>query len=401
MAGCKPAILDSTPVPVMDTDVPEIQIPTPVCQVSETAAESDPNMDYGYPPLSDEDWVEGNPDALVTFTFYGDFLCPYSAELDVAFAKLMEEMPQDFRVVFRQLPIQQSYLPALAIEAAGMQSADSSAPLRHYLFSHQAEWFFLTGEEFLVWLHPFLKELGIDTAQFDEDILSDAAKQHILDDLNSASELQIVATPFLLINGKPYTGIRDEESLREIIAGYQQIASATVQLFDQCPDRIIDSDKPIKARIVTNRGELMVELYPQLAPFTVNNFVFLAEKGWYDDTPIFRVVPGTLLQAGDPTGTGSGTAGYLFSNEIHPDLSFDEPGMLAMANGGSLDPISNSSQFIITFTPIPEYTGGYTIFGKIIVGMDVLNSFPATEPVTGGSSEISERIVSIEILEDK
>ena len=401
MAGCKPAILDSTPVPIEETEIPIVQISTPVCQVVESFEQETQMMDYGYPPVSEDDWVEGNDKALITFTFYGDFLCPYSVDLDIILAKLIEEYPDDFRVVFRQLPIQQSYLPALAIEAAGMQSVQSTVPLRHLLFSHQSDWIMLTGDEFLNWLHPYLEEMELDTAQFDVDILSDEAKQNILDDLQSAEELQITGTPFVLINGKPYTGIRDEESLREIVAGYQQVIDRDLMQYDQCPEQLIDPQKSYSARIVTNRGTIMVALYPQYAPFTVNNFVYLTQNGWYDDSPIFRVVPGKFIQAGDPTGTGSSTAGYVFGNEIHPDLAFDQPGMVAMVNGGSMDPISNSSQFIITYGPMPDYTGGYTVFGKIIAGLDVLDDFSATDPSIGDNSNFTERIVSIEILEEE
>ncbi len=403
MAGCKPAILDAMPVstqiPLEATALPVLQVPTPVCQVFDEAALSPADPNYGYPPETDTDWIEGNANALITFVFYGDFLCPYSADLDGVLATLVEEYTDEFRVVFRQLPIQNSYLPALAIEAASMQSIETANPLRHHLFAHQVDWIQLTGDEFITWLKPYLVSLELDAAQFEVDILSDKAQQNILDDLLIIEEMQITGSPFVLINDKPYTGIRDEESLRDIIRSYQQVNAEDIVYFDHCPDQVIDVEQTLRARITTTRGAMMVDLYTAQAPFTVNNFVFLAEQGWYDDSPIFRVIPGTVLQTGDPTGTGSGTTGYEFGNEINPELAFDQPGVLAMANAGSQDPISNSGQFFITYGPAQNYTGGYTIFGKIIAGLEVLDEFPAVEPAIGEYVNMPDRILSIEILE--
>ena len=113
---------------------------------------------------------------MVTFTFYADFLCPYSADLDAVLKDLVDEFPQDLRVVFHQLPIQNSYLPAFAIEAAGFQSPTAVNSLRHTLFAHQADWITLTGDEFLTWLRPTITELGLDVAQFESDILSEKVK---------------------------------------------------------------------------------------------------------------------------------------------------------------------------------------------------------------------------------
>ncbi len=404
MAGCNPAILHSNPATPTETTVsipvlPTVQYPLPTCQTISETQDAVQELDYGYPPVTPQDWVEGPESAAVTFTFYGDFLCPYSADLDAVLKVLVEEFPQDFRVVFRQLPIQESYLPAFAIEAAGFQSPGAANSLRHTLFAHQADWITLTGEEFLTWLRPWITELGLDAAQFESDILSDAVEENILADLQSAEALQLPGTPFILVNQKPYPGLQDIESLRSIINRYQSFMNSNINTYNACPTMNIDTSKNLQARIITTQGILLVDLFEDQVPFTVNNFVFLAREGWYKDNPFYRVIPGLMLQTGDPSGTGSGNAGYVFGNEIRPELQFDQPGMLAMANSGTADPISNSSQFFITYDALPSYTGGYTVFGKVIEGLDLIHQFPASDPMSGQYAPPQDRILSIEILE--
>jgi peptidyl-prolyl cis-trans isomerase A (cyclophilin A) len=142
----------------------------------------------------------------------------------------------------------------------------------------------------------------------------------------------------------------------------------------------------LTATLLTNQGTVVVRLYPDHAPKTVKNFVDLAEGGreWsdprtrktaaaklYDGTIFHRVIPDFMIQGGDPLGTGTGGPGYKFGDEIHPDLVFDRPYLLAMANAG---PGTNGSQFFITTTPTPWLTGKHTIFGEVISGKDVVDT---------------------------
>lgn len=143
------------------------------------------------------------------------------------------------------------------------------------------------------------------------------------------------------------------------------------------PEMTIDVNKRYTATIVLAKGgEIVLELYPDQAPLTVNNFVFLARQGFYDGTTFHRVIPDFVAQGGDPTGTGAGTPGYFIPNEDN-ELTFAEPGMLAMANSGR---DRNGCQFFITYTPQERLNGSYTIFGKIIEGMDVLLSLTPRDP---------------------
>jgi peptidylprolyl isomerase/peptidyl-prolyl cis-trans isomerase B (cyclophilin B) len=149
-------------------------------------------------------------------------------------------------------------------------------------------------------------------------------------------------------------------------------------MYDAPPPMEIDPDKYYYATFVTDRGNIKVQLFAKRAPNTVNNFVFLARQGFYDNTIFHRVLDGFMAQGGDPTGTGTGGPGYEFADEFYPGLNFDRPGLLAMANRG---PNTNGSQFFITFAPTEWLNGQHTIFGEVIEGADVLDKLTRRDPI--------------------
>ena len=154
-------------------------------------------------------------------------------------------------------------------------------------------------------------------------------------------------------------------------------ASANKQ-YDSYPPMTIDTTKKYFAKFTMAKGgEFTVELYPDKAPLTVNSFVFLARDGYFNGVTFHRVLEGFMAQGGDPTGTGMGGPGYQFANE-DSDLTFDKPGVLAMANAGR---DTNGSQFFITFDATPQLDGGYTIFGQVIEGLDVVNGITRRDPL--------------------
>jgi cyclophilin family peptidyl-prolyl cis-trans isomerase len=143
-----------------------------------------------------------------------------------------------------------------------------------------------------------------------------------------------------------------------------------------------DSKKTV-AVIKTNMGNIELELFSKEAPKTVENFVTLAKKGYYKGIIFHRVIKGFMIQGGDPTGTGRGGEsawGSKFNDEIVPSLVFDKEGILAMANSG---PNTNGSQFFITLAPQPHLNGGYSIFGKVIKGMDVVKAIGNVKTAPG------------------
>jgi cyclophilin family peptidyl-prolyl cis-trans isomerase len=152
---------------------------------------------------------------------------------------------------------------------------------------------------------------------------------------------------------------------------------ATSKQYAAEPPMTIDVSKKYFATVkMAKGGEFVIQLYPDKAPRTVNSFVFLARDGYFNGVTFHRVLDGFMAQGGDPTGTGAGGPGYEFINE-DSDLKFDKAGVVAMANAGR---DTNGSQFFITFAPADFLNGGYTIFGQVTEGMDVVNAITRRDP---------------------
>ena len=144
------------------------------------------------------------------------------------------------------------------------------------------------------------------------------------------------------------------------------------------PEMEIDLKKSYAARMETDKGEMVIELFADKVPNTVNNFVFLSRQGYYDGVIFHRVIANFMAQGGDPTGTGTGGPGYKFSDEFDSSLKHDKPGILSMANAG---PNTNGSQFFITHVPTPWLDNKHSVFGQVIEGMDVLMAIPPRDPM--------------------
>lgn len=162
--------------------------------------------------------------------------------------------------------------------------------------------------------------------------------------------------------------------------------------FSQYPPMVIDTAKSYEAVItVKDKGDMRLTLFDDEAPLAVNNFVYLANEGYYDGLTFHRVIADFMAQGGDPTGLGSGGPGYQFADEVDTGRAFDKRGLLAMANAG---PDTNGSQFFITFVPTPHLNGLHTIFGELTEGDDVLSSLTINP-----TSETADVIEKIEIVE--
>jgi len=161
------------------------------------------------------------------------------------------------------------------------------------------------------------------------------------------------------------------------------------------PEMVIDPKKKYKAKFKTSKGDILIELYADKVPNTVNNFVFLARDGFYDNTTFHRVIKDFMVQGGDPEGSGRGGPGYKFKDEFDSSLKHTGPGILSMANAG---PHTNGSQFFITHTATPHLDGKHAVFGKVIEGMNVVNSIPERDP--GRAGKPGETLIGIEIIEE-
>jgi len=137
------------------------------------------------------------------------------------------------------------------------------------------------------------------------------------------------------------------------------------------PEMQIDEKKIYKITMETSKGVIELELYPEHAPKTVNNFVFLTTEGFYDGVLFHRVIDNFVIQGGDPTETGRGGPGYRFEDELRGNPLRHQRGVISMANAG---PNSNGSQFFITHSAQPHLDGRHTVFGKVVNGLDVVDA---------------------------
>ncbi|MBN1878037.1 MAG: peptidylprolyl isomerase [Anaerolineae bacterium] len=165
-------------------------------------------------------------------------------------------------------------------------------------------------------------------------------------------------------------------------------------MYHSAPEMQIDPSKTYIATFETEKGDIVVELFADKVPNTVNNFVFLARAGFYDDTTFHRVIKDFMAQGGDPSGTGRGGPGYRFADEFHPNLKHDGPGILSMANAGA---DTNGSQFFMTLKATPWLDGHHAVFGKVSKGLDVLMSISIRDPQT--SRTPGDKIKTIRIEE--
>jgi len=154
--------------------------------------------------------------------------------------------------------------------------------------------------------------------------------------------------------------------------------------WDNPPAMGIDPKKVYQVKMETDKGLIKLELYPQYTPKTVNNFVFLANEGYYDGIVFHRVIANFMIQGGDPTGTGRGGPGYRFEDETRGSPLKHETGVISMANAG---PNTNGSQFFITHSPQPHLDGKHTVFGKVVEGQDVVKAIRQ-----------DDRILKVEIM---
>ena len=167
----------------------------------------------------------------------------------------------------------------------------------------------------------------------------------------------------------------------------------TEKSYTSPPAMGIDPQKNYTATIQTDNGDIVLQLFADKTPNTVNNFVFLAREGFYDGVIFHRVIENFMVQGGDPTGTGRGGPGYSFADEFHPELGHDGPGILSMANAG---PNTNGSQFFITHVATPHLDGKHSVFGRVTGGLDVLMAIPVRDPAQAQAPAVAIKTILIE-----
>jgi cyclophilin family peptidyl-prolyl cis-trans isomerase len=258
------------------------------------------------------------------------------------------------------------------------------------LFERQREWSNLPSGEAVDTLVGYAREIGLDVEQVSGDLKEGTYRDVVEQSYAEAASLGLSGTPTVFINGQ-YANLR--QLSEPLLVGLIQLLNYDGPQYAAPPPMTIDPSQPYFATVKTNQGVFCIELFATQAPQTVNNFVFLAQEGFYDGVSFHRVLPGFVAQAGDPTGSGFGGPGYTFSDEFDPDLKHDGPGVLSMANGG---PNTNGSQFFITYAPVEQLdaydvdgnlkdcaqreVSCHAVFGQVVQGMDVVESLSPRNP---------------------
>ena len=296
-------------------------------------------------------------------------------------ADILDNFPDDIRFIFRHFPLgrfDKSFLAAQATEAAGLQG--DFWGMYGVVFDKYQDWVQLTPDDFETWLIDEAEGLGLDADQFEQDLNSDEIVTRVNQAQQNAIDKKIPHTPYLTFDGQSFPDYIQTEGELYAWLEYQIIPLGRLAntKFSKCPEVTIDPLDKYTATLHTEKGDIVIALYADVAPFAVNNFIFLSENGFYDNTTFHRVIEGQIAQGGDPSGTSMGNPGYLFSIETSPDLQFDRPGLVAMAN---FDPYSNGSQFFISMIANSDWDGNYTIFGEVIEGMDVVESLSPRDPL--------------------
>jgi len=348
-----------------------------------------------YTPNLENDWVKGPDDAVITIVEYADFQCPYCSVASQNLKALLDQYPDDVRIVYRHFPLasihDKAILATQASEAAGLQNEDGFWAMHDLLYDTQLVWSELSVEDFGLWLVDMAGEIGLDQEQFNTDLFSEEITINAEATWVDGQQLGIPGTPYIKINAL-YEVQADPQMLTSIV----EMIKLEDQQFSECPPVTVDPKTTYQATIETEAGDIVLELFSDVAPLAVNSFIYLVENDWFDDVTFHRVLPGFVAQTGDPTGTGFGNPGYSFGIEVSNNLLFDRAGLVAMANSG---PESNGSQFFITYAAAPNLDGGYTIFGEVIEGMDVVGSLTPRDPQQGVDLPPGDLIVDIVIDE--
>jgi cyclophilin family peptidyl-prolyl cis-trans isomerase len=337
--------------------------------------------------------VTGPVDAPVTIVVFGDYQCPACAFLEVSLKQIRLTHPNDVRLVFVNTPLAERDKDALAMQAA--EAADLQGKfweMHDLLFAKQAEWSALAPGEFTAWAAQQATGLEMDPARFKLEFQGKVVIERLQEAVRSAAN-QPISPPVLFVNRtSPYTGLADFPSLDEVV----RMEALTARQFSACPPWVIDPLKQTIATLHTAKGDVVIQLFPDKAPLAVNNFIFLARKGWYDGITFDRVISNFIAQTGDPSGTGIGNPGYLFKTEIPAGLRFDRPGMVAMENSGAN---TNGSRFLITLVPAAQLDGQYTIFGRVLSGLEVLTALSPRDPQPGVYLPPGDELIRVTIDE--
>ena len=370
------------------TSTPEVG-----CSLVSSEPASSTVSDSQIPPVGNSDYIRGPEDAKITLVEYCDFQAPGCQAISDVIGDLMKAHPEDLRIVFRPVPLinvmdksEMSVKAAVAADAQG-----KFWEMHDLLFGLYAEWSVLDPASFSDWIFRNASALVPDANKYRTDYQSDEIQEKTLSFFEDAKKLSIPAVPHIFIDGVWQPTTLEYNSLN----GTLNLILLKDRQFQECPPFTVDPASSYLVTLHMGKGDVVIELYPDKAPLAVNSFIFLARQGWYDGVTFHRVIPGFMAQTGDPSGTGRGNPGYFYKNE-DSSLTFDKPGVVGVANSGR---DTNGSQFFITYAPAPHLNGGFTIFGQVVSGMEILEQLTPRDPEQNPSQAEGDTLISVEIEE--
>lgn len=394
----------ATPMPPAPTDAASST--EPAAEATDPAVTSTPSgpatcevytlpVETRIPDLDEDDHVVGPEDAPLTFIEYADFQCPACAGLHTLREYLADKYGDQIRFAYRHLPLisihDKAVITAEATEAAAAQG--KFWEMHDLLYERMQEWGDLPEEELVDKLIEYAGELELDTERFETELSEHTYREEIMADYEAYQEYGQMATPTYVINKvfyptQQFGGFGRLEAFIDLVAMEDQ-------MYDSPPPQVIDPEKEYAAVIQTTKGDITFELFVDEAPTNVNSFAFLAQDGWYDGLDFFFVDHEQVALSGDPTNSGGGLAypGYICGDETVENRPFEEAGLLALYTPA---PNQNSSSFFMTYTAQPDFTGNFTIIGRVTDGMDIAESLTQRTPGAGQPEADSIETILIE-----
>jgi cyclophilin family peptidyl-prolyl cis-trans isomerase len=329
--------------------------------------------------------IRGAKNAPVTLIEYADLQCPSCAAVHPQLKATLDQVSDTVRFVYRHFPLisihDKATLAARAAEAAAIQGKfDDMVDL---LYTEQITWTKTPVAEFTATLKAYATQLQLDPAKLETDMASAAAIARVERDVDSGTSLQLSGTPSLFIDGQPFPreALADPNIVQQI-RDYAARRAATLPQgaaafsFEK-PEMVTEKDAVYEMTIETSKGNVVVELNTALAPVNVNSVVFLAQKGYYDNTPVDRnfADPGAVLWG---SAAIDGNPGYQCDSET-ANANFAEAGVVALNTTG---PETSSASLVFVYNPSDRLNGQFTVVGKITAGLEIAKSLQGA-PVPG------------------
>lgn len=311
--------------------------------------------------------------------------------------QIRKENSDNIRLIYRHFPLltihDKAKITAEAAEAAGAQG--KFWEMHDILFEQQSNWASTPASGMVAVLVGYAKEIGLaDVDKFRTDLEKETYAAKVQAAYQQAVDAKLSGTPTVIVNQVTFPSQQFGLSYQGFDA-FIKLMQLKENWYTK-PAQVVDPAKKYTATIKTEKGDIEIELFTDTAPVNVNNFVFLAQKGWYKNTTFHRVLEGFVAQGGDPTGTGVGFPGYRCGDELTPAHKFDGPGVFSLANSG---PNTNGSQFFITFAPLPQLDANFTIIGRVAKGLDVAKKLTVRDPQTNMNPPAGDKVLDVVINE--